>query len=147
MKAGRILLAISGGADSIALLHILMALKAQGWIEADLVCAHINHQLRGPASDADEHFVVEQATLLGLTVVTRAVEVRTHARRHRLSLETAARQLRLASLRQFSELFEADFAAVFDFAASAARRNTPGGTAPEAVRRQIEQAKALLSAL
>lgn len=96
--AGRILLAVSGGADSIALLYILLALKAQGRIEADLVCAHINHQLRGPASDADEQFVVEQAGLLELPVVTRAVEVGAHARRHRLSLETAARQLRLASL-------------------------------------------------
>ncbi len=100
--ADRILLAISGGADSIALLHILMALKAQGWIEADLVCAHINHQLRGPASDADEQFVVAQANLLGLPVVARAVEVRAHARRHRLSLETAARQLRLASLAEIA---------------------------------------------
>ncbi len=97
-EADRILLAISGGADSIALLHILIALKAQGLIEADLVCAHINHQLRGPASDADERFTVAQANLLGLPVVTRAVDVRRHARRHRLSLETAARQLRLASL-------------------------------------------------
>ncbi len=100
--ADRILLAISGGADSIALLHILLALKAQGRIGADLVCAHINHQLRGPASDADEQFVVEQASLLGLPVVTRAVEVRAHARRHRLSLETAARQLRLASLAEIA---------------------------------------------
>ena len=96
--AGRILLAISGGADSIALLHVLLALKAQGRIEADLVCAHINHQLRGPASDADEQFAVAQAGLLGLPMVTQAVEVRAHARRQRLSLETAARQLRLSSL-------------------------------------------------
>jgi tRNA(Ile)-lysidine synthase len=54
--AGGILLAVSGGADSITLLHVLVALKTQGWIEPDLVYAHINHQLRGPASDADEQF-------------------------------------------------------------------------------------------
>ncbi len=100
--AGRILLAVSGGADSTALLHILLALKTQGRIEADLVCAHINHRLRGPASDADEQFVVEQARLLGLPVVTRAVDVRAHARSRRLSLETAARQLRLASLAEIA---------------------------------------------
>jgi tRNA(Ile)-lysidine synthase len=100
--AGRILLAVSGGADSTALLHVLLALKASGRIEADLVCAHINHQLRGPASDADERFVVEQADRLGLPVVTRAVEVREHARRYRLSLETAARQLRRASLAEIA---------------------------------------------
>jgi tRNA(Ile)-lysidine synthase len=100
--ADRVLLAISGGADSIALLHIFMALKAQGYIEVDLVCGHINHQLRGPASDADEQFVVAQANRLGLPVVTRAVEVQAHARTHRLSLETAARQLRLASLAEIA---------------------------------------------
>jgi tRNA(Ile)-lysidine synthase len=100
--AERILLAVSGGADSIALLHILTALKARGEIEADLVCAHINHRLRGPASEADEQFVMAQANLLGLPVVTRTVEVRTHAQRCRLSLETAARQLRLASLAEIA---------------------------------------------
>jgi len=100
--AGRILLAVSGGADSIALLHIFRALKTQGEIEADLVCAHINHQLRGPASDADEQFVVAQANLLGLPVIARAVEVRAHALRHRLSVETAARHLRLASLAEIA---------------------------------------------
>jgi tRNA(Ile)-lysidine synthase len=96
--AGRILLAVSGGADSMALLHILAALKARGSLEAELVCAHINHHLRGPASDADERFVVEQAGRLGLPVVTRSVEVRAYARKHGLSLETAGRQLRLAGL-------------------------------------------------
>lgn len=94
----RILLAVSGGADSIALLHVLVALRAQGRIDAGLVCAHINHQLRGPASDADQQFVIEQADRLGVPVTVRTVDVRTYARAQRLSLETAARQLRLAAL-------------------------------------------------
>ena len=96
--AGRILLAISGGADSTALLHILQSLRAHGLLSAELVCAHVNHQLRGPASDEDERFVVKQATHLGLPVVTRAVDVRTYAKTHRLSIETAARRLRLEAL-------------------------------------------------
>jgi len=100
--AGDVLLAVSGGADSTALLHILTALKTRGCIGADLVCAHINHQLRGPASEADEQFVVEQARLLGLPVVTRAVDVRVHAWKQRVSLETAARQLRLAGLAEIA---------------------------------------------
>jgi tRNA(Ile)-lysidine synthase len=54
--------------------------------------------LRGQASDADERFVVEQANGLGLPVVTRAVDVREHARMHKLSIETAGRHLRLAAL-------------------------------------------------
>ncbi|MBM4027758.1 MAG: tRNA lysidine(34) synthetase TilS [Planctomycetes bacterium] len=100
--AGRILLAVSGGADSTALLHILAALRTQGQIAADLVCAHINHRLRGPASDADERFVLELANRLGLPVVTKAVEVRAYAQRHKRSLETAGRQLRLAGLNEIA---------------------------------------------
>ena len=98
----RILLAVSGGADSIALLHVLVALKAQGRLEAELVCAHINHQLRGPASDADEQFVIEQADRLGVPVVVRAVDVRAYAQTQGLSLETAARQLRLTALAEIA---------------------------------------------
>ena len=101
--AGGILLAVSGGADSITLLHVLVALKTQGWIEPDLVYAHINHQLRGPASDADEQFAIEQASRLGVPVATRAVDVRGYARTHGLSIETAARQLRLTNLGEIAQ--------------------------------------------
>lgn len=93
---GGILIAVSGGADSIALLHVLATLRT------DLVCAHVNHQLRGQAADEDERFVVEQATLLNLPVVARTVDVRSHAKAHKLSVETAARQLRLAALAEIA---------------------------------------------
>jgi len=95
---GKTLLAVSGGPDSMALVHILRALQAQGHLRTELACAHINHQLRGAESDADERFVVEEATRLGLPVIVRSVEVHTFARTHRLSIETAARQLRLTNL-------------------------------------------------
>jgi tRNA(Ile)-lysidine synthase len=96
--AGRILLAVSGGADSTALLHLLVSLRARGFLDAELVCAHVNHKLRGPASDEDERFVVEQATRSGVRVVARAVDVRAYAGERKLSLETAGRQLRSAAL-------------------------------------------------
>jgi tRNA(Ile)-lysidine synthase len=101
--AGRILLAVSGGADSTALLHIAQSLHVKRVISAELVCAHVNHHLRGPASDGDERFVIEQATRLRLPVVTRAVDVRTEAKTHRLSVETAARRLRLAALGEIAK--------------------------------------------
>lgn len=100
--AGRILLAVSGGADSMALLHLLNALQAQGHLPAELACAHINHQLRGAESDADERFVVEETARLGVPVLVRSVDVRTFAQTHKLSIETAARQLRLAQLREIA---------------------------------------------
>jgi tRNA(Ile)-lysidine synthase len=109
--AGGILLAVSGGADSIALLHILESLRANGLLSAKLICAHVNHQLRGSESDGDERFVVEQATRLAMPVVTRAVDVRACAKAHRLSLETAARQLRLAALSDIAKAQECTWVA------------------------------------
>lgn len=102
-EAGRILVAVSGGADSIALLHVLATLRADGAFAGELLCAHINHRLRGPASDADERFTVEQVARLGLPIVTCSVEVRAHAETHKLSLETAGRHLRLANLTRIAD--------------------------------------------
>ncbi len=99
---GRILLAISGGADSIALLHVMHRLDHEGVVADDLLCAHLNHRLRGAAGDGDEAFVVEQAKKLGRPVVVRSIDVKNHARENRLSIETAARELRLASLAEIA---------------------------------------------
>jgi len=96
--AKRILLAISGGADSIALLHVMQALASQGVITAELLCAHVNHQLRGAASDGDEAFVAREAAKLGLPVMTTAVDVKAYSKSHKLSIETAGRQVRLTWL-------------------------------------------------
>ncbi len=96
--AQRVLLAVSGGADSTALLYTMQALKSEGIIGAELVCAHINHRLRGSAADEDEEFVVDQAAKLGLEIKVRRADVRAFARRNKLSIETAARELRIGSL-------------------------------------------------
>jgi argininosuccinate lyase len=54
-------------------------------------------------------------------------------------------QVPLAQLQNLSDLFQEDVASVFDFDAAVARRRAPGGTAPEAVREQIAQARAWLA--
>ncbi len=94
----RVLLAVSGGADSTALLYALCSLKRKKIISADFLCAHINHQLRGIDSDNDERFVIEQAGRLNLPAVAKKVNVRSFAEKHKLSIETAARQLRIDAL-------------------------------------------------
>ena len=96
--ADKILLAVSGGADSIALLYVMSALKAEGVIRAELLCAHINHQLRGAEADGDEEFVAAQAESLKLAVTTRRIDVRGFARDRKMSIETAARVLRIEEL-------------------------------------------------
>jgi tRNA(Ile)-lysidine synthase len=97
-SAVKILLAVSGGADSTALLYALCAIKAENLISGDILCAHINHQLRGTESEGDEAFVVAAADKLNLPVIVRRVDVREFACKNKLSVETAARKLRIENL-------------------------------------------------
>jgi tRNA(Ile)-lysidine synthase len=87
-----VLVAVSGGCDSMVLLELLHRLSAKaGW---RLAVAHYNHQLRGRASEADEALVARTARRLGLPFHAGRGRVRTHARARGLSLEMAARELR-----------------------------------------------------
>lgn len=97
-SAAKVLLAVSGGADSTALLHTICALKTEGVLSAELICAHINHQLRGSQAEMDEDFVIAEAARLNLSLMTRRLDVRGFARKNKLSIETAARKLRIESL-------------------------------------------------
>jgi tRNA(Ile)-lysidine synthase len=94
----KLLLAVSGGADSIALLHVMAALNVEGIFRNDLICGHINHKLRGSESEADEAFVSAVCGKMGLEIVTRRVDVMGYARREKMSIETAGRKLRRESL-------------------------------------------------
>ncbi len=71
------------------LLHTLA--PRHGW---KLTVAHLNHQLRGRSSDADERLVRQAAKNLGLPCLAKRANVRQFARTHKLSLEMAARKLR-----------------------------------------------------
>lgn len=93
LKAGdRVAVAVSGGADSVALLRVLMELREQLGIV--VLVAHFNHQLRGDDSDADERFVADLASKLDLPFIAGRADVREHATSHKLSVEHAARELR-----------------------------------------------------
>jgi tRNA(Ile)-lysidine synthase len=92
-----LLLAVSGGADSIALLYAMHMLALQGLVTTDLFCIHIDHQLRGDDSRADATFVAEHADRLGIPCDIRTIDAAAYAKDHRLSIETAGRQIRLAS--------------------------------------------------
>ena len=63
-RGGRVAVAVSGGADSVCLLHVLRELAPA--FDVSLSVAHLNHQLRGAESDADERFVAGLAARLGL---------------------------------------------------------------------------------
>lgn len=102
MRAGdRVGVAVSGGADSAALLRVLLELRAELGIV--LLVAHFNHGLRGEASDADQAFVAELAAQHELELFARGGKVREHAGQNKLTLEAAARELRYRWLISLAE--------------------------------------------
>ncbi|MBJ6799291.1 tRNA lysidine(34) synthetase TilS [Geomonas propionica] len=88
-----VVVAVSGGADSVALLDILTRLEDEG---LHLVVAHLNHCLRGAESDADEKFVSDLATRHHLPFLAIRVDVASFAAAEGFSLEDAGRQARYA---------------------------------------------------
>jgi len=100
---GNVLVAVSGGADSIALLHGLKRLKDRGSVSCNFFVGHINHNLRGVDSDGDEEFVKEFANEMGFECVCRSVDVEGYAKKNRLSIETAARDLRIECLMEMAD--------------------------------------------
>lgn len=88
----RLAAAVSGGADSVALLTLLAETRAQlGFV---LTVIHFNHGLRGKASDADENFVAALAEKFGLTLHVGRADVIGKARQEKSNLEDAARRAR-----------------------------------------------------
>jgi tRNA(Ile)-lysidine synthase len=90
-------LAISGGPDSVALAHLFMEAFQS---PARLIMAHVNHQLRGAESDADEAFVLQLAVNLRVTCKTTRINVAALASQERDNLESIARRERYAWLTQ-----------------------------------------------
>jgi tRNA(Ile)-lysidine synthase len=92
----RVLVAVSGGPDSVALLHLLVRLSPE--LGLDLGLAHFDHGLRGEDSQADADFVADLARRLRLPCHQGRGQVRDAARRDKVSLQMAARKLRLQFL-------------------------------------------------
>jgi tRNA(Ile)-lysidine synthase len=95
----RVAVACSGGADSVALLHVLAELREE--LGVVLSVAHFHHQIRGAEADADQKFVEELVAKLHVDFYSGAGNVPHHAEESKISLETAARELRH---RWFAEL-------------------------------------------
>lgn len=83
-----VIVGVSSGADSVALLHILHRL------EYPLIAAHLNHSIRGAEADADGQFVKELCAKLGVECVTQKTDVPALAKEKGISLEMAAREAR-----------------------------------------------------
>ena len=108
---GRVLVALSGGADSIAMLHLLREVEAAGALTVAGV-AHFNHMLRGDSADADERFCREVAASLQLPIEVGGADVRALAAAEGRSLEDAARTARYAFLELAADRLNAEAIAV-----------------------------------
>jgi len=95
-RGDRTIVAVSGGADSVALLHALH--EVAGELELHLAAAHLNHGIRGVDADADEEFVRSLARELSLECIVERVDVPGVVRERGGSLEDAARRERYAFL-------------------------------------------------
>lgn len=93
LRAGdRVAVAVSGGADSVALLRLLDQLR--GDLGITLCVAHLNHQLRSADSDSDEDFVATLARQRGFVFIVAREDVASVAKQRGWNLEDAARRLR-----------------------------------------------------
>ena len=105
-----LLVAVSGGPDSVCLLHILAKLQEE--LGLKLHIAHLNHQLRGAESEADAQYVADLAHRLGIPATIEQRDVKTYQAAQRISLEEAAREVRYTFLTQVAKSIGASRAAV-----------------------------------
>lgn len=94
-----VLVGISGGADSVCLLHVLWAL--QGELGIRVLAAHVNHGIRGEEADRDQEFVRSLCARWDVPLFEENIQVRELAKEEGISLETAGR---LARYRFFSRI-------------------------------------------
>ena len=107
LKSGsRILLCVSGGPDSVAMLFSFYSLA--GELRLSLCACHLNHQLRGAESDRDEEYVKELAGRLKIPLIVDRRDVGNFASANKLSLEDAARRLRYDFFLKCAWHFKAD---------------------------------------
>jgi len=103
LKENKLLIAISGGLDSVVLTHLCND------FDLDITLAHCNFKLRGAESDADEMFVVELGEQLGVEVFVQSFDTETYAKTQKQSIQMAARKLRYHWFKDLVEQLEFDY--------------------------------------
>ena len=102
----RVLLGISGGPDSLALLHVLYSLEKE--LDFSLYLAHLNHMFRGKEAEGDARYVKRLARTFKLSLRSKSLDVPAFARKEKLSEEEAARQVRYEFLSKVSLRYKAN---------------------------------------
>lgn len=102
-----IVVAVSGGPDSVALLHILHHLAADPELNLHLVCAHVNHGFRGKESDAEAEVVREMARGLGIPFELGVFDVPAYMKETGHGTQLAAREVRYEFLHRVAAKYQA----------------------------------------
>lgn len=109
-KGDRIIVALSGGPDSVCLIHILNKMsKSYGFT---VYAAHFNHQIRGVAAHKDALYAMEFCDSLGIRCFLKSMDVPSYAKEKKLTMEEAARILRYEMLFKLKEELGAEKIAV-----------------------------------
>lgn len=95
----RVLVALSGGPDSVALLRVLVELSKKRDLGFGVLAAHLNHRLRGPAAERDAKFCRALCKKLGVDYVEARCDTKALAKQLRRSIEESGRLARQAFLR------------------------------------------------
>lgn len=103
LKESKLLIAISGGLDSVVLTHLCHQSKL------NVALAHCNFNLRGAESDGDEDFVLQLAEDLNLEVFIESFETEDYAKKHKLSTQLAARELRYSWFEELADYLDFDY--------------------------------------
>ncbi|HHW31348.1 MAG TPA: tRNA lysidine(34) synthetase TilS [Clostridiaceae bacterium] len=109
-KGDTVLVGVSGGPDSVCLLHILYKLKDE--LEIELYAAHVNHMLRGEFSDNDQEYVTILCKQFNIPLFTKKCNIMEMAASQRLSLEETGRKARYDFFESCSQEINADKIAV-----------------------------------
>lgn len=106
LKPGdRVVVALSGGPDSVALLFVLLEFKRE--FNLSLLAAHVNHKLRGKESDQDQAFVRKLCSELKVKLYSRSFQVKKEAKKSKLSVEECARKIRYDYLNKLADKLKA----------------------------------------
>ena len=102
-EGDRIVLALSGGADSVYLFFLFLELKEE--LKFTFACAHLNHQIRGADADADEKFVKDLCDCHNIPIYLYRKDVTSYAQKYRYTIEEAGRKLRYQVFEETKKAF------------------------------------------
>ena len=103
----KIVIGISGGPDSVCLLHILSRLKDK--LDIELYAAHLNHQIRGIEAQKDALYVSDICDKMGITYFLKSIDVPKYCEDNNLSIEEGARKLRYEMFDEIKQKTKGDY--------------------------------------